>query len=297
MHTRFSTRKLVIAMLAGPLLLGGSFAGCPALDDIDLPGIITDAINGALNGNANNNSGSTNRSAPTVLFVRGRSIDGFTSASFRVSDIEFINSEDRVIARLPLLNPPRVDLLSADFSVFLGCTEIAPVGSFTKLRLTVTDPELVTTAGLALGAASVNAPANGKLDLNTQSRKFSIRANTLNILEFNLTGDDNAWSLNVASNSRINIRSEIFASARTSLSETGRFEGEILNTDGADDLLVEMANCQLAFRAIETTVVRRSTGGSISFDDLAPGDRVVIEAGFAPDRLLIATRITRIESD
>lgn len=290
--------NFVMALLAGPLLLTGLLAGCPALDDIDLPGIITDAINDAINGNANNNgSGSSSRSAPAVLFIRGRSLDGFTSASFRVSDVEFINSEERVIARLPLLNPPRVDLLSADFSVFLGCTEIAPVGTFTKLRLTVSDPELVTTAGLTLGAGSVNLPANGKIDLNTQSRKFSIRANTLNILEFNLTGDDNAWSLTVAANGRINIRGEAFASTRTSLSETGRFEGEILNTDGADDLLVELANCQLAFRAIETTVVRRSSGGSISFEDLAPGDRVAIEASFAPDRLLIAARITRFDND
>ncbi|MBL8879654.1 MAG: hypothetical protein JNG88_11095, partial [Phycisphaerales bacterium] len=156
---------------------------------------------------------------------------------------------------------------------------------------------LLTSAGLQIDASGLNLPANGKLDLNTQSRKYMIRQNSLNILEFNLTSDDNAWSLDAGANSRVNIRSEAFTSARTTLGATGLFSGVIANSDSETGLLVDMSNCQLAFRATQTTVIRRSTGGQLAFSDLQTGGTVVIEAEFAPDRILIATRITLVESE
>lgn len=302
MQSRFRARTALLLLAVVPMTLASLMAGCPGLDNLDLSGIISDAINGALNNNANSNgndNGSSNpdRTAGAVFFVRGRPIDGFVSATLVVTDLEFITADNKTSARLVLASPAVIDLLSPNFSEFLACAEGAPVGTFTRLRLTITNAELLTTAGLRIDASGLNLPASGKLDLNTQSREYNIRANSLNILEFSLTSGDDAWSLGTGANGRVTLRSDAFAQVRTTLGATGRFTGVIAATDGASDLLVDMSNCQLAFRAGTATVIRRSSGGSLEFSDLEPGATLAIEAEFAPDNLLTATKITLIESE
>lgn len=297
MHSRSRIGVVALAFVAALLHLVG---GCSALENVDLSGILSDALNSAFDSNANSNdNGSSigNDAAAAVFFVRGRPIGGYVSATFAVTDLEFIGSDDKTIARLVLSTPTVIDLLSEDLSSFLACTDIAPVGTFTKLRLTVSDAALVTTAGLQIDSSLINLPANGKLDLNTQSRKFSIHTNTLNILEFDLTSDDNTWSLGAAANGRVNINAEALTTTRSTLGATGRFSGLVVSSDGVSDLVMDTSNCQLAVRATDATEIRRSSGGTLTFGDLEANATIIVEASFAPDHLLVASRITLVESE
>ena len=192
-----------------------------------------------------------------------------------------------------------IDLLKLDSSsdLFALSTSVAP-GSFQKIRLTLSDLELVRrdAAGNVVERVHPNLPGNGKLDLNLQNSMSASAGDTL-LLELDFDMQKSIQIVSAGASGRVNFRPVIFvrllqkslngrlarvagtigtidASALTfQLCDLVRNvpEATTRSSSGSDD---RMGNHCVEVATDDKTAVFGADGTAVTFADLKAGDPV-----------------------
>jgi hypothetical protein len=192
-----------------------------------------------------------------------------------------------------------IDLLKLDSSsdLFALSTSVAP-GSFQKIRLTLSDLELVRrdAAGNVVERVHPNLPGNGKLDLNLQNSMSASAGDTL-LLELDFDMQKSIQIVSAGASGRVNFRPVIFVRLlQKSLNgRLARVAGTIGTIDataltfqlcdlvrnvpeattrsssGSDD---RMGNHCIEVATDDKTAVFGADGAAVTFADLKAGDPV-----------------------
>ncbi|MCC6359194.1 MAG: hypothetical protein IT450_10650 [Phycisphaerales bacterium] len=251
---------------------------------------------------ANENENSADDDVPAgttrlMIFLHGRPTDGFSAINVSVTDVEFIGDSETAY---PLAIAARANLLSESTSAFLVCVDDAPVGEFSKLRLTIRSPEFVRADGSVVPASRTRVLANGKLDLNARDALIEVREAMTNVVELDIADDANAVHVNETGNGMVSLRSQVMVTPRNALSAPLEITAAIvLSTDAGDgpgdteENLIEVSDGQCGKRvalrpgtAVEDSVRPRS------IVDLVPDTPVRIIGEYEADRgVVVAERI------
>ncbi|MBX3397009.1 MAG: hypothetical protein KF841_16765 [Phycisphaerae bacterium] len=318
-------RKKLKRTALSTIVLASVALFAPACDTLD-PALV-DAIirfldsfgNSNGNHNSNNNNNDNNAGIAGVVFtVHGRPIDGYREINLTVNSVELIGDGEH--GEIELMPPVRINLINPDFSEFLACISDAPVGSFNKLRLRVSEPEFVKSDDTVIGTEMIQLNANGKIDLNTQGDHFEILDDENQLIEFKLGPADNALKVTQTGNDKFILRTEVFVRASATISKPFISEpGEIIeirddsisnnnnNNDDSDNnnedndnqsdgpadrrLIIHASNCELEVVILDDTEIVDSGDQPLTFEDLLEGDIVVIVGAYDVDGVIIATKV------
>jgi len=191
-------------------------------------------------GGAGNDSSSTGTVA--LLITDGPS-DEFTAINLNVTKVELMSDSGRVT----LFEGQKVfDLLQlANVTEIFSMTDV-PVGSYDKIRLTLSSIELVLKAD----GSSVypKLPGNGKLDLNPRD-SFSVDANTTLMIQLDIDAEKSIHIVKTGNGMKYQFRPVVFVKIITDAFDTKlvRLTGAVnnLNIAGGTFDLCEIAAQQV----------------------------------------------------
>lgn len=311
MYRRTTVNGLALATIALSAFAVVGASGCAELQSL-LGALLTpDPNNADPNNDPNEPNDPNDDDGPTaraVFFIEGREIDGFAALSVTVSEVSFIggggddnnndnaddDAKDDDDAKNVSLSPNvRINLLSADAAEFIACIDDAPVGEYTKLRLTISDPEFIQTDGTVIGADDIHLTGNGKLDLNTQGGKFSVEEGIANFIVFTLQAGDNAVKVTETGNGVFNLRSEAFVDAGDVAEVDIALAGVVTTNNESGALVIAAPECEFAVIIVANTQISLPDGGVGTVGDIDVGEAITI-VGVAndDDSTIIAASIT-----
>ncbi|MFN0136338.1 MAG: DUF4382 domain-containing protein [Phycisphaerae bacterium] len=308
---RATINGLVLASIALSAFAVVGASGCAELQSL-LGALLTpDPNNADPNNDPNEPNDPNDDDGPTaraVFFIQGREIDGFAALNVTVSEVSFVgggnddnnendngdDDKDDDDAKSVSLSPNvRINLLTADAAEFITCSDDAPVGEYTKLRLTISDPQFIQTNGTVIDGADIRLTGNGKLDLNTQGGKFNIEEGIANFIVFTLQAGDNAVKVTETGNGVFNLRSEAFVDAGDVQDVDIVMAGVVTTNNESGALVIAAPECEFAVIIVANTQISLPDGGVGTVGDIDVGEAITI-VGVAndDDSTIIAASIT-----
>lgn len=297
--TRARHRFLTVIVFSALAAAGFGASGCAELQGLLAAFLAADPNDTDPNGsNDPNDPNDTDASARAVFFIQGRAIDDFSELNVTVSQISFVSGDgdakdDEKSKTVELSPGVRINLLATDAAEFIACLDDAPVGDFTKLRLTISDPEFVQTDDTVIPADKIRLAGNGKLDLNTQNGKFSIEEGVANFIVFTVQAGDNAFMVTETGNGVFNLRSEAFVDAGDVDDIDVAMTGVVQTTDDVNTLVIDSPECNFAVIIGTTTQITRPGGGVGTVTDIDVGETIsIVGEANVGESLILAGSIT-----
>ena len=237
--------------------------------------------------------GSTPATGTVTLAMTDSPSDAFQSVLVTISSATLIGSDGPVDIPLPDGEPITVDLLDLDGINQILATASIPEGTYSKLRLMVSE----ATVTLADGSTqSVDLVANGKVDLNFRS-PVTITADSTTAIQLDFSAADSIKLTNTGSG-RLILRPQIFVST-TPTSDDGtappidNLAGVIASRDDtARTLTLNVRRyLQPVVETTDDTVIVDQNGSAVQFSDLNVGAFVHVEGALNTEGHVVASMI------
>ena len=176
-------------------------------------------------GCSDDNGTNTSGDATVVLLMHDAPVDDFKEIWLTVSSVTMIGEADSNNTEVLLSEGVRMDFLALDSISQVLATANVQSGSYSKIRLQVSDPEFVRDDDSVFTEPDVKLVANGHVDLNPQG-SITIDANSLQIISLDLDLDSSI-QINQTGNGRYILRPQIFIDGDDEIDEGGDDKAEI----------------------------------------------------------------------
>ena len=176
-------------------------------------------------GCSDDNGTNTSGDATVVLLMHDAPVDDFKEIWLTVSSVTMIGEADSNNTEVLLSEGVRMDFLALDSISQVLATANVQSGSYSKIRLQVSDPEFVRDDDSVFTEPDVKLVANGHVDLNPQG-SITIDANSLQIISLDLDLDSSI-QINQTGNGRYILRPQIFIDGDDEIDEDGDDKAEI----------------------------------------------------------------------
>lgn len=157
--------------------------------------------------NGVNNGGTEGR---LVLLIHDAPVDDFREVWLTVTSVRMIGADDDSTGPgdVILSQPVRMDFLKLDSTAQILAAVNVGAGSYSKIRLQVTDPEFVRDDDSVFSGDDIHLVANGHVDLNTQGDVLIV-GNEVTVVSLDLALE-NSIQINQTGNGRYILRPQIF---------------------------------------------------------------------------------------
>lgn len=223
-----------------------------------------------------------------VLLTDGPAED-FDEINVTITRIELLSSSGRVVIFSDPEGVVRNLLSLADESELFAVQTGVPAGRYEKIRLTVSDVELVRPDGLGgVETFHPKLPGNGKIDLNPRQPFFVAPGETL-ILQLDLDANKSIHIVETGNGQRFNFRPVVFVDVLREMvpGKLVRLRG-LVEQKGTDSFVLCPAGADAAaftdyerflracvdVRVSEETSIFDQDGFRVRFEDLAVADEV-----------------------
>ena len=249
-----------------------------------------------------NDDNSTNNTAGegrVVLMMHDAPVDDFKEVWLTVESVTMIGDDDSNNVETLLSDGVRMDFLALDsISQVLAMGDVQS-GTYSKIRLQVSDPEFVRDDDSVFTEPDVKLVANGHVDLNPQG-PITIDADSLHIISLDLDLE-NSLQINETGNGRYILRPQIFIEGDDDIDDDGDNDEEItidnativsisvsgsvlvVSVPGSQDNLTVLTNAQTVIESedgLPLTLVALTVGAEIEIEgilDVVTGDIVATE--------------------
>lgn len=219
--------------------------------------------------------------------------DAFEAVTVTISSATLLGDPGSVEIPFPDGEPITVDLLDLDGINQILASASIPEGTYSKLRLQVTEATVTFADG---STQSVDLVANGKVDLNFQG-PITITADSTTAIQLDFSAADSI-KLTTTGSGRLILRPQIFVST-TPTSDDGttppidNLAGVILNRDDTERTLTLNVRrfLHVVVEATDDTVIVAEDGTAVLFTDLAVGAFVHVEGTLDSDGHVVASLI------
>lgn len=234
---------------------------------------------GGCNDDDSGNQG-TSQQGSMVLMMHDAPVDDFREVWVTVESVTMLSadSDSSAAGEVILDEAVRMDLLALDSLAQIVAAVDVEAGSYSKIRLQISDPEFIRDDDSVFTGDDVHLVANGHVDLNTQGDVFIVEDEvTVVSLDVDL---DNSLQINQTGNGRYTLRPQIFVD-----NDMSGEEGIII--DGATITSVDL-------NADEITLSTSETDTSVDILVETNNDTEIMTAGGLPlalTGLLIGTNV------
>lgn len=178
-------------------------------------------IAGCSDDSTNNTSGD----ASVVLVMHDAPVDDFKEIWLTVESVTMISDADSNNTEVLLSEGVRMDFLDLDsISQVLAASNVES-GTYSKIRLQVSDPEFVRDDDSVFTEPEVKLVANGRVDLNPQGT-ITIDADSLHLISLDLDLE-NSIQINQTGNGRYILHPQIFIDGDDDIDEDGDDDEDI----------------------------------------------------------------------
>lgn len=178
-------------------------------------------IAGCSDDSTNNTSGN----GTVVLVMHDAPVDDFKEVWLTVESVTMIGDADSNNTEVLLSEGVRMDFLDLDsISQVLAMGNVES-GTYSKIRLQVSDPEFVRDDDSVFTEPEVKLVANGHVDLNPQGT-ITIDADSLHLISLDLDLE-NSIQINQTGNGRYILRPQIFIDGDDDIDEDGDDDEDI----------------------------------------------------------------------
>lgn len=171
------------------------------------------------------NSTSTSSDASVVLVMHDAPVDDFKEVWLTVESVTMISDADSSHAEVLLSEAVRMDFLDLDSISQVLAMSIVESGTYSKIRLQVSDPEFVRDDDSVFTEPEVKLVANGHVDLNPQGT-ITIDADSLHLISLDLDLE-NSIQINQTGNGRYILHPQIFIDGDDDIDEDGDDDEDI----------------------------------------------------------------------
>ncbi|MFZ5876546.1 MAG: DUF4382 domain-containing protein [Nitrospirota bacterium] len=246
------------------------------------------------------NSGTGNGPAAgtVTLALTDSPSDAFEAVTVTISSAALLGESGSVDIPFPDNEPITVNLLDLDGINQILATASIPAGTYTKLRLQVSDAFVTYPDGTT---QSVHLVANGKVDLNFRG-ELTVNADQAIVVQLDFSAADSVKLTSTGSGTLI-LRPQIFVST-TPTSDDGTtppiddLEGVIASRNDVDHTLTVNVRrtLRVVIAATDETVILAKDGTPIEFTDLNVGTYVHVEGALNAQGRVVATLI-QVDAD
>lgn len=180
-------------------------APCAVLTALGVVALVIAGCSGTDNG-VNNGAAQ----GKMVLLMHDAPVDDFKEVWLTVESVSMIGAgaDSASAGRIVLADPIRMNFLALDSTAqIIGAANIA-AGSYSKIRLQVSNPEFVRDDDSVFSGDAVHLVANGHVDINTQGDVLII-GNEVTVVSLDLDLQ-NSLQINQTGNGRYTLRPQIF---------------------------------------------------------------------------------------
>ncbi len=253
---------------------------------------------------------STASGATVTLAMTDAPSDAFEAVTVTVASATLIGPTGSFSIPFPDGEPITLNLLDLDGINRILATASVPAGTYTKIRLQVSDATVTWPDG---SEEAVTLVANGKVDLNFQGG-ITLGQNDATTIQLDFSAEDSI-KLTATGNGNLILRPQIFVStnAQTEDGDTPHIDdlaGVIAEIDATNRTLALDVRRGLRLTVVvtdETSIV--SDEGPGAFSDLAVGMHIQVEGTLdeharvvasiihiAPERLIVSGLVTQLDS-
>lgn len=176
-----------------------------------------------------NGTGGTSQEGSMILIIHDAPVDDFAEAWVTVESVTMIGANDNdESGEVVLTEPVRMDLLSLDSIALVVSAADIGAGSYSKIRLQISDPEFVRDDDSVFSGDDIQLVANGHVDINTQGDVFIV-ANEVTVVSLDVDLD-NSVQINQTGNGRYILRPQIFVDNETSGEEGIIIDGAVITS-------------------------------------------------------------------
>jgi hypothetical protein len=219
--------------------------------------------------------------------------DAFEAVTVTISSAILLGDSGLVEIPFPDNEPIIVNLLDLDGINQVLATASIPAGSYSKLRLHVTDAFVTYPDGTT---ETVRLVANGTVDLNFRG-DVTVSADQPIVIQLDFSAADSI-KLTSTGSGKLILRPQIFVST-TPTSDDGttppidNLEGVIASRDDAEHTLTlnVRRTLRVVVAATDETVILANDGSPIEFTDLNVGTHVHVEGALDAQGRVVATLI------
>lgn len=168
---------------------------------------ITLFMGGCGDDDAVNNNGTQGQ---LILLMHDAPVDDFKEVWLTVESVRMIGADDDSTGPgdIILSTPVRMDFLELDSTAQILAAAGIDAGSYSKIRLEVSNPEFVRNDDSVFSGDDIKLVANGHVDINTQGDLFIV-GNEVTVISLDLDVD-NSIQINQTGNGRYILRPQIF---------------------------------------------------------------------------------------
>ena len=237
----------------------------------------------ACGGAMGDSTDSTAPSGKVTLVLTDAPSDAFESVEITINSITFLGSEGQIPVPLPEGEPVTVDLLELDGLNMLLAQADIPEGAYHKIRLQVSDPNLVLEDGIPVSPEDITLVAGGKIDLVPQGSFHVIEGEELVIqLDFDV---ENSLHIHETGNGKFVIRPVVLINIQDGSTpdlEMVDAIGVIQAIDYGEKKFLLRLGRHLTVRVHTTdeTIMTDSAGNHLIFDDLEVRQKVEVVGDF-----------------
>ena len=249
--------------------------------------------------NDDNSTNNTSGAGQVVLMMHDAPVDDFKEVWLTVESVTMIGDDDSNNVETLLSDGVRMDFLALDsISQVLAMGDVQS-GTYSKIRLQVSDPEFVRDDDSVFTEPDVKLVANGHVDLNPQG-PITIDADSLHIISLDLDLE-NSLQINETGNGRYILRPQIFIEGDDDIDDDGDNDEEItidnativsisvsgsvlvVSVPGSQDNLTVTTNTETVIESedgLPLTLVALTVGAEIEIEgilDVVTGDIVATE--------------------
>lgn len=221
-----------------------------------------------------------------VVLMHDAPVDSLQEVWLTVNSIRFIGAGSGNNTTV-LDEPMRLNFLDLDSSAMIMGAATAEVGTFSKIRLEVSDPEFVDKDGNVIDASQIKLTANGKIDLNFQG-PVTVDSGEQTVVDVDLNLETSI-QVNQTGNGKYILNPQFKAVAvadtSTEVIPVEVQEGTIIRinaTLGTIDLELPGSPAILVVYTNASTVYTNSSGVLLLMTDLIPASAVRILGYYDP---------------
>ena len=245
-------------------------------------------------GDDNPSGTQSDRDGLLMILIHDAPVDSLKEVWLSVHSVELIGADADSTVQPTLLDTVRIDLKSLDSLTAVLAVAAVPSGTYSKIRLWVSDPEFVTDDGTVISKDDIKLVANGKVDINFQG-PFFLEADSTSVisLDFDL---DSSIQINLTGNGKYILRPQILVDAENVTSNNIVINGAVVSSVDsiAGELMVTPhgSSVSLTVKISSATIIEAGDGTAMTIGDIAVNDVVNVHGTLdASEGCLIAEDI------
>jgi len=239
-------------------------------------------------------TGSPDPTGKVTVVLTDAPSDAFESVEITINSIAFLGEDGQILVPLPEDKPIKVDLLELDGLNMLLAQADIPEGVYHKIRLHVSDPNLILEDGIPVSPEDITLVAGGKMDLVPQGSFQVLEGEELVIqMDFDV---ENSLHIHETGNGKYVIRPVVLVNIQDN--STPNLDmvdaiGVIQTINYSERRFLLRLGRHMSVRVYTTdeTIVTDSAGNHLLFDDLEVLQKVEVVGDFTGKGILQATSI------